>query len=51
MTGVNTLFNALLHNRDFARLDFAALRLTVGGGMAVQQVGGGAMEAGDRQRR
>ncbi|WMD18523.1 AMP-binding protein [Achromobacter seleniivolatilans] len=35
--GVNTLFNALAHNADFARLDFSALRLTLGGGMAVQQ--------------
>ena len=37
LTGVNTLFNALLNNRDFARLDFAPLRLTVGGGMAVHR--------------
>jgi long-chain acyl-CoA synthetase len=36
ITGVNTLFNALLHNRDFAKLDFSHLRLTMGGGMAVQ---------------
>lgn len=35
--GVNTLFNALAHNEDFARLDFSGLRLTLGGGMAVQQ--------------
>ena len=35
--GVNTLFNALAHNEDFARLDFSALRLTLGGGMAVQR--------------
>lgn len=35
--GVNTLFNALAHNDDFAKLDFSALRLTLGGGMAVQQ--------------
>ncbi|WP_459616981.1 AMP-binding protein [Bordetella sp. 2513F-2] len=34
--GVNTLFNALAHNPDFARLDFSGLRLTLGGGMAVQ---------------
>ncbi|KAG4081090.1 hypothetical protein HA402_010261 [Bradysia odoriphaga] len=34
--GVNTLFNALLHNPDFAALDFSDLRLTLGGGMAVQ---------------
>jgi len=36
VTGVNTLFNALLHNPDFAKLDFASLRVTLGGGMAVQ---------------
>jgi len=35
--GVNTLFNALAHNEDFARLDFSGLRLTFGGGMAVQR--------------
>lgn len=37
ITGVNTLFNALLKNPDFAKLDFSHLRLTFGGGMAVQQ--------------
>ncbi|RIA56250.1 long-chain-fatty-acid--CoA ligase [Dichotomicrobium thermohalophilum] len=37
LTGVNTLFNALLHNEDFRKLDFSALRLTLGGGMAVQK--------------
>ncbi len=36
LTGVNTLFNALLHNPDFARLDFSSLKLALGGGMAVQ---------------
>lgn len=36
MTGVNTLFNALLNQRDFAALDFSGLKITVGGGMAVQ---------------
>lgn len=35
-TGVNTLFNALLNNADFATLDFSGLRLVLGGGMAVQ---------------
>jgi long-chain acyl-CoA synthetase len=35
--GVNTLFNALLNNKDFAKLDFSHLRLTLGGGMAVQR--------------
>jgi long-chain acyl-CoA synthetase len=37
ITGVNTLFNALLNNPDFDKLDFSSLRLTVGGGMAVQK--------------
>ena len=36
-TGVNTLFNGLLNHPDFARLDFSRLRLTMGGGMAVQR--------------
>ena len=36
-TGVNTLFNALLNNAEFAKLDFSSLRLTLGGGMAVQE--------------
>ncbi|CAB3636739.1 AMP-binding protein [Achromobacter pestifer] len=36
-TGVNTLFNALLNHPDFAKLDFSQLRLTMGGGMAVQR--------------
>lgn len=37
MTGVNTLFNALLNNEDFRQLDFSTLRLSVGGGMSVQK--------------
>ena len=37
ITGVNTLFNALLHHPDFAKLDFSPLKLALGGGMAVQQ--------------
>jgi long-chain acyl-CoA synthetase len=36
LTGVNTLFNALLNNPEFRTLDFSALRIVVGGGMAVQ---------------
>jgi long-chain acyl-CoA synthetase len=36
-TGVNTLFNALNNNADFAGCDFSALKLTLGGGMAVQK--------------
>jgi long-chain acyl-CoA synthetase len=37
MTGVNTLFNGLLHARGFDTLDFSALRVCMGGGMAVQR--------------
>ncbi|ANC42813.1 MAG: long-chain-fatty-acid--CoA ligase FadD [Hafnia alvei] len=37
LTGVNTLFNALLNNEDFRELDFSTLRLSVGGGMSVQR--------------
>lgn len=37
ITGVNTLFNALLNNTGFARLDFSHLKLSLGGGMAVQR--------------
>ncbi|ACY52250.1 long-chain-fatty-acid--CoA ligase FadD [Vibrio diabolicus] len=37
ITGVNTLFNALINNEDFHELDFSNLRLAVGGGMAVQR--------------
>jgi len=38
ITGVNTLFNALLHHPEFAKVDFSRLHLTLGGGMAVQKV-------------
>jgi long-chain acyl-CoA synthetase len=34
--GLNTLFNALLNNEDFRKLDFKPMLLTLGGGMAVQ---------------
>ncbi|MDY4384598.1 long-chain-fatty-acid--CoA ligase FadD [Pectobacterium brasiliense] len=37
ITGVNTLFNALLNNKEFHELDFSTLRLAVGGGASVQQ--------------
>ncbi|HEX6297377.1 MAG TPA: long-chain-fatty-acid--CoA ligase [Burkholderiales bacterium] len=37
ITGVNTLFNALLNHPDFAKLDFSSMKLAVGGGMAVQK--------------
>ncbi|CAM8628899.1 CaiC Acyl-CoA synthetases (AMP-forming)/AMP-acid ligases II [Burkholderiales bacterium] len=36
-TGVNTLFNALLNNSEFCKLDHSKLRLNLGGGMAVQK--------------
>jgi long-chain acyl-CoA synthetase len=35
-SGVNTLFNALLHAPAFASINFADLKVTLGGGMAVQ---------------
>ncbi len=37
ITGVNTLFNALLHTDGFADLDFSNLKLTLAGGMALQK--------------
>lgn len=37
ITGVNTLFNALLNTKEFLALDFSSLKLTLGGGMAVQK--------------
>lgn len=37
ITGVNTLFNALLNNTNFASLDFRGLKLSLGGGAAVQK--------------
>ena len=37
MTGVNTLFNALVNNKEFQAQDFSSLKVTVGGGMAVQR--------------
>jgi long-chain acyl-CoA synthetase len=36
LSGVNTLFNALLNTPGFSRLDFSHLKITLGGGMAVQ---------------
>jgi long-chain acyl-CoA synthetase len=35
-SGVNTLFNALVNRAEFAALDFSGLRVTIGGGAAVQ---------------
>jgi long-chain acyl-CoA synthetase len=37
ISGVNTLFNALLHTPGFDQVDFGKLRCTLGGGMAVQR--------------
>ena len=36
ISGVNTLFNAMLHTPGFGEIDFSGLRVTLGGGMAVQ---------------
>jgi long-chain acyl-CoA synthetase len=36
LSGVNTLFNALMNTPGFERVDFSHLLVTVGGGMAVQ---------------
>ena len=38
ITGVNTLFNGLLNNTNFHKLDFSKLKVAFGGGMAVQDV-------------
>ncbi|HXH31464.1 MAG TPA: AMP-binding protein [Bacteriovoracaceae bacterium] len=37
ITGVNTLFNGLLNNKEFNRLDFSNLKVALGGGMAIQK--------------
>jgi len=37
ITGVNTLYNALLEQPAFARLDFSGLKLAIAGGMALQR--------------
>ncbi|MDG6347992.1 long-chain fatty acid--CoA ligase [Luteimonas sp. 8-5] len=37
ITGVNTLFNGLLNTPGFDEVDFSSLRMTLGGGMAVQR--------------
>jgi|TARA_B110000211_G_scaffold90335_1_gene105496 long-chain acyl-CoA synthetase len=37
ITGVNTLFNGLLNTPGFSELDFSKLKLSLGGGMAVQR--------------
>jgi long-chain acyl-CoA synthetase len=38
ITGVNTLFNGLLNQEAFRNLDFTKLKISLGGGMAVQDV-------------
>jgi long-chain acyl-CoA synthetase len=38
ITGVNTLFNALLNHPEFASIDFSRVKFALGGGMAVQRV-------------
>jgi long-chain acyl-CoA synthetase len=37
ITGVNTLFNGLLNTPGFDQVDFSHLKVTLGGGMAVQR--------------
>ncbi len=37
ITGVNTLFNALMNHPEFESIDFSKLKLALGGGMAVQR--------------
>jgi long-chain acyl-CoA synthetase len=37
ITGVNTLFNALMNHADFTKIDFSGLRISMGGGMAIQK--------------
>ncbi len=37
ITGVNTLFNGLLNTPGFEKVDFSSLKMTLGGGMAVQR--------------
>ncbi len=37
MTGVNTLFNALLNNEKFKKLDLSSLQVSIAGGMALQR--------------
>lgn len=37
LTGVNTLFNALVNDEDFHEVDMSNIKITVGGGMSVQK--------------
>lgn len=38
ITGVNTLYNLLLNQPDISSVDFSGLKMSLGGGMAVQEV-------------
>jgi long-chain acyl-CoA synthetase len=38
ITGVNTLFNGLMNNPDFEKINFGNLKMSVGGAMALQKV-------------
>lgn len=38
MTGVNTLYNALMNHPDFDKIDFSKIKLSVAGAMALQKV-------------
>ncbi len=35
--GLNTLFNAMMNNPEFRKIDFSSLMLVLGGGMAIQR--------------
>ncbi len=37
ISGLNTLFNAMMNNEEFNKLDFSSLKVTVAGGMALQR--------------
>ena len=37
ITGVNTLYNGLLNQPDFSKIDFSSYKIAIGGGMAVQK--------------
>jgi long-chain acyl-CoA synthetase len=41
--GLNTLFNGLLNNPEFASVDFSNLKITIAGGMALQKDRGRAL--------
>jgi len=36
LTGVNTLFNGMLHHPDFEKISWSQMKISIGGGMAVQ---------------